>query len=66
MKRTQLDQIFGLYFTIASFSSVIFSYIVETYSFNVVFTHIAAVSAISLIPAFFIQESRNLEEIPTI
>jgi MFS family permease len=70
VERTQLDQIFGLYFTIgftiASFSSAIFGYIVETYSFNVGFTYIAAVSAISLIPAFFIQEPRNLEEIPTI
>ncbi|MBD3172101.1 MFS transporter [Candidatus Bathyarchaeota archaeon] len=70
VERTQLDQIFGLYFTIgftiASFSSAIFGYIVETYSFNVGFTYIATVSAISLIPAFFIQEPRHLEEIPTI
>ena len=70
VERTQLDQIFGLYFTIgftiASFSSAIFGYIVETYSFNVGFTYIATVSAISLIPALFIQEPRHLEEIPTI
>jgi FSR family fosmidomycin resistance protein-like MFS transporter len=61
--RDQLDQIFGLYFTIgftlASFSSIIFGYIIEIFGFNVGFTYIAAVTGISLIPAFFITEPRN-------
>jgi sugar phosphate permease len=61
--KTQLDQIFGLYFTIgftiASFSSVIFGYIVEFFSFNLGFTYIAAITGISLIPAFFIREPRQ-------
>jgi MFS family permease len=63
VERSQLDQIFGFYFTIgftiASFSSIIFGYIVEYYGFNWGFTYIAAISAISLLPAFFIQEPRN-------
>jgi FSR family fosmidomycin resistance protein-like MFS transporter len=63
VEKTQLDQIFGLYFTIgftiASFSSVIFGYIVEFFSFNLGFTYIAAVTGISLIPAFFIREPRK-------
>jgi FSR family fosmidomycin resistance protein-like MFS transporter len=61
--RTQLDQLFGLYFTIgftiASFSSAIFGWVVETYGFGVGFSYITGVSLISLIPAFFIQEPRN-------
>jgi sugar phosphate permease len=61
--RSQLDQMFGLYFTIgftlASFSSVLFGYIVEFYGFNWGFTFIAAVTGISLLPAFFIQEPRS-------
>jgi hypothetical protein len=61
--RTQLDQIFGFYFTIgftiASFSSAIFGWVVETYGFGMGFSYIAGVSMISLIPAFFIQEPRN-------
>lgn len=65
VERTQLDQIFGLYFTIgftiASFSSAIFGYIVEIYGFGVGFSYIAAVSVLSLIPAFFIKEPRNTE-----
>jgi FSR family fosmidomycin resistance protein-like MFS transporter len=60
--RNQLDQIFGFYFTIgftiASFSSVIFGYLVEIFGFNVGFTYIAAVTGISLVPAFFINEPR--------
>jgi FSR family fosmidomycin resistance protein-like MFS transporter len=60
----QLDQIFGLYFTIgftiASFSSIIFGYIIEFYGFNWGFTYIAAVTGISLLPAFFIHEPRNI------
>ncbi len=61
--RDQLDQIFGLYFTIgftlASFSSVIFGYVVEWFGFYVGFTYIAVVSGLSLVPAFFITEPRN-------
>ena len=64
VERTQLDQIFGLYFTIgftiASFSSAIFGYIVEFYGFNWGFTYIAAMTVVSLFPAFFIQEPRNM------
>jgi sugar phosphate permease len=63
VERSLLDQIFGLYFTIgftiASFSSIIFGYIVEVYGFNWGFTYIATVGGISLLPAFFIQEPRN-------
>ena len=65
VEKTQLDQIFGLYFTIgftiASFSSAIFGYVVEIYGFGVGFSYIAAVSALSLIPAFFIKEPRKNE-----
>lgn len=60
--RNQLDQIFGLYFTIgftlAGLSSIIFGYVVEVFGFNVGFTYIAAVTGISLLPAFFISEPR--------
>jgi len=63
VERSQLDQMFGLYFTIgftlASFSSILFGYIVELYGFNWGFTYIAAVTGVSLLPAFFIQEPRN-------
>jgi MFS family permease len=65
VERTQLDQIFGLYFTIgftiASFSSAIFGYIVEFYGFNWGFTYITAMTLFSLFPAFFIQETRKKE-----
>lgn len=64
VEKSQLDQIFGLYFTIgftiASFSSAIFGYVVENYGFSMGFSYIAVVSAVSLVPAFFIQEPRNL------
>jgi len=64
VERTQLDQIFGFYFTIgftiASFSSAIFGYIVEFYGFNWGFTYIAVMTVLSLFPAFFIQEPRNM------
>lgn len=63
VERSQLDQIFGLYFTIgftlASFSSVLFGYIIELYGFNWGFTYIAAVTGMSLLPAFFIKEPRS-------
>jgi len=62
VERTQLDQIFGFYFTIgftiASFSSAIFGYIVEFYGFNWGFTYIAAMTVVSMVPAFFIQDPR--------
>lgn len=62
--KSQLDQIFGLYFTIgftiASFSSAIFGWMVEVYGFGMGFSYIAVVSAVSLLPAFFIQEPRNM------
>jgi sugar phosphate permease len=62
VERTQLDQIFGLYFTlgftIASFSSAIFGYIVEFYGFNWGFTYISAMTVVSLLPAFFIRDPR--------
>ena len=65
--RSYLDQIFGFYFslgfTIASFSSAVFGYIVEFYSFKWGFTYIAAITGISMIPAFFIEEPRNQESL---
>jgi sugar phosphate permease len=64
VEASQLDQIFGFYFTIgftlASVSSVIFGYIVEIYGFAWGFTYIAAVTAVSLVPGFFITEPRTL------
>ena len=63
VERTQLDHIFGFYFTIgftiASFSSAIFGYIVEFFGFNWGFTYIAAITVVSLFPAFFIQDPKN-------
>jgi sugar phosphate permease len=60
--RDQLDQIFGLYFTLgftlASFSSLLFGYIVDIFGFQIGFTYIAAVTCVSLIPAYFIKEPR--------
>ncbi len=61
--RRQLDQVFGLYFTIgftiASVSSILFGYIIEFFGFTWGFTYIAAVTGISLVPALFIQEPRG-------
>ncbi len=66
VEKSQLDQIFGLYFTIgftiASFSSAIFGWIVETYGFGAGFTYITVVSVVSLFPAFLIQEPRNIPQ----
>jgi MFS family permease len=63
VERSQLDQMFGLYFTIgftiASFSSIIFGYIVDFFGFNFGFMYIAAITAVSIVPAFFVQEPRN-------
>jgi MFS family permease len=63
VERSQLDQMFGLYFTlgftIASFSSIIFGYIVDFFGFNWGFMYIAVITAISIVPAFFVQEPRN-------
>ena len=68
--KSELDQAFGLYFTIgftiASFSSAIFGYVVEIFGFNLGFSYIATVIALSMVPAFFIREPRNLENIPSI
>jgi len=70
VEKRQLDQTFGLYFsigfTISSFSSAIFGYIVEFFSFYTGFTYIAVVIAVSMLPAFFIQEPRHLANAPTI
>ena len=63
VERAQLDQIFGLYFTIgftiASFSSAIFGYIVEFHGFNWGFSYISAVTLVSLLPALFIKDPRD-------
>ena len=58
--KTQLDQVFGLFytlgFTLGSFSSVIFGYIVEMFGFQIAFFYITTVTSVSIIPAFFIKE----------
>lgn len=63
VERSQLDQMFGLYFTIgftiASFSSIIFGYIVDFFGFNWGFMYIAAITGVSIVPALFVQEPRN-------
>ena len=60
VEKTQLDQVFGLFyilgFTLGSFSSVIFGYVVETYGFKIAFSYITAVTSVSIIPAFLIKE----------
>lgn len=59
----QLDQVFGFYytlgFTLGSISSIVFAYVVETLGFHYGFTYIAAVTAVSIIPALFIKETRT-------
>ncbi len=59
--RAQLDPVFGFYytlgFTLGSISSVIFAYVVEVFGFHFGFTYIAAVTAVSIIPALFIKET---------
>jgi MFS family permease len=61
--RTQLDPVFGFYytlgFTLGSVSSVIFAYVVEVLGFDYGFTYIAAVTAVSIIPALFIKETKT-------
>lgn len=61
--RSQLDPVFGFYytlgFTLGSISSIIFAYIVETLGFNYGFTYIAAVTGISILPALFIREKKE-------
>jgi len=58
--KTQLDEVFGLFytlgFTLGSFSSVIFGYIVEMFGFQIAFSYITAVTSVSIIPAFLIKE----------
>jgi FSR family fosmidomycin resistance protein-like MFS transporter len=60
VEKTQLDQVFGLFytlgFTLGSFSSLIFGYVVETYGFKIAFSYITAVTSVSIIPAFLIKE----------
>lgn len=60
VEQTQLDQVFGLFytlgFTLGSFSSVIFGYVVETYGFKIAFSYITAVTSVSILPAFLIKE----------
>ncbi|MCZ2809368.1 MAG: MFS transporter [Candidatus Bathyarchaeota archaeon] len=62
VEKTQLDQVFGLFytlgFTLGSFSSVIFGYVVETYGFQIAFSYITAVTSVSLIPAFLIKDEK--------
>jgi len=63
---SQLDQIFGFYFTlgftVGSVSSVVFGYIVEFFGFDWGFTYIAGVTLVSMLPAFFISEPRNTDK----
>lgn len=60
---TQLDQVFGFYytlgFTLGSVSSIVFAYVVETLGFDYGFTYIAGVTAVSIVPALFIRETRT-------
>jgi len=62
VERSQLDQIFGFYFTLgftlASFSSIIFGYVVEIFGFGWGFIYIAGITAVSIIPALYIKEPR--------
>jgi len=64
---SQLDQIFGFYFTlgftVGSVSSVVFGYIVELFGFGWGFSYIAGVTLVSMLPAFFISEPRNMEKV---
>lgn len=59
---SQLDQVFGFYFTLGftlgSISSVIFGYIVDALGFGYAYIYIAAVTAVSILPALFITETR--------
>lgn len=65
VSRSELDQVFGLYFTlgytVSSFASILFGYIVEIYGFNIGFMYVTAVTLVSMMPAFFIKEPRNKE-----
>jgi sugar phosphate permease len=60
VENSQLDQIFGMYFTIgftiASLSSIIFGYIIELLGFHWGFTYISIITMISLLPVFLIKE----------
>lgn len=63
VESSQLDQIFGFYFTLgftlASASSIIFGYIVELFGFAWGFTYIAAITAVSILPGLYIRELDN-------
>jgi len=62
VERSQLDQIFGFYFTLgftlAAFSSIVFGYVVEIFGFGWGFVYIAGMTAVSIIPALYIKEPR--------
>ena len=62
VERSQLDQIFGFYFTLgftlAAFSSIVFGYVVEIFGFGWGFVYIAGITAVSVIPALYIKEPR--------
>jgi len=62
VEASQLDQIFGFYFTLgftlASLSSIIFGYIVEIFGFSWGFTYVSAVTVVSILPGLFIREPR--------
>ena len=62
VERSQLDQIFGFYFTLgftlAAFSSIVFGYVVEIFGFGWGFVYIAGITAVSIIPALYIKEPR--------
>jgi len=64
-RKEELDHVFGFYytlgFTLGSFSSFLFAYVVEVLSFSYGFTYIAAVSFISIIPALFIKETAAIQ-----
>jgi len=61
--REQLDHVFGLYyslgFTLGSVSSIVFAYVVEVLGFKYGFTYIAAITAVCVIPAFFIRDAKH-------
>lgn len=61
--RSQLDHVFGFYytlgFTLGSLSSVIFAYVVEVLGFGYGFTYIAVITGVSIIPALFIKETET-------
>jgi MFS family permease len=61
-EKEQLDHVFGFYytlgFTLGSVSSIIFAFVVEILGFEYGFTYISAITAICIIPAFFLRDAR--------